>query len=89
MTYEHINIKETTITINGEEFILTPKPKPTVLLDFYINVYPEGFRFGATIGLTRKRADEISHQDRVACLHMQREVKKGEGLCPTQTMKFM
>jgi hypothetical protein len=53
--------------------------RPKVRVDFWVNVYEDGTVANATWE-DRKDADRIAGSDRIACIHIEREVEEGEGL---------
>lgn len=57
-------------------FDLVEEPE-TVEVERWINVYSDG---SVIVFETRKEADEWGRIDRIACVHIQRTVTKGEGL---------
>jgi hypothetical protein len=51
--------------------------KPTVKVDMWLNLYPNQT---AAYHFTRAEADRNAGSQRVACIHIEREVEYGEGL---------
>ena len=49
-------------------------PPKMVRVDCWINVYPDG---DVGIGMNRADADSYATDDRIACIHVVREVEKG------------
>lgn len=51
--------------------------KPKVKVDFWVNVYPSSSSHWYS---TREVADAMAAYDRIACIHIEREVTEGEGI---------
>jgi hypothetical protein len=63
-------------SLNHLDLLNAPAPKRKVRMDQWMNVYADG----AYLYATKAAADDNAWNDRIACIHIDREVEEGEGL---------
>jgi hypothetical protein len=60
------------------DLLNAPAPKRKMRLEGWVNVY--SMKRTSGLYLSKGDADELAGQDRIACIHIDREVEEGEGL---------
>ncbi len=64
---------------NPDDLINSPAPKRKVRVERWMNVYADG---STNVFFDKTQANMHAHEDRIACIHIDREVEEGEGLTP-------